>query len=358
MVPTFRITQNDSDITAGIAERLESLTVSDKIGWGTDSMTLALNDANGDLDIPRRGARLKLYLGYDGQPLALIGEYSVDRVSVDGPPDKVTIQCAGAALMDADGGESAWQTKKSRSWEPLELGIVVDAIAQEHKVASNVSNLARLTVLPHMDQDAESDMQFLQRICLDRDMILKVNVSTLAVMTRNEAPLDGLAVTPDDVATWTFDFGNRVRYNKVVTVYHSDRDAAQIECTAGTGAIEYRHPQIFVTEIDAQGAANGYLASYQRGGATFSFTMPGRTDIQADTVLTLDGFARASINGGGWRVENVEHKIDSGGYSITVSGTNRNALDAEPATDNGFEGLSEEGGEAITDNDGREPITT
>ncbi len=358
MVPAFRITQNDSDITTGIAERLESLTVSDQIGWGSDSMTLILNDAAGDLDIPRRGARLKLYLGYEGQPLALMGEYSVDRVSIEGPPDKVTIQCAGAALMDADGDEAAWQTKKSRSWDPLELGTVVDTIAGEHGVTAKISDAARLTVLPHMDQDAESDIQFLQRICLDRDMIIKVNVSTLAVMTRSEEPLDAVTITPSDVATWTFDFGNRLRYNKVVTVYHSDRAAAQIECTAGTGEVEYRHPQIFATEIDAQGAANGYLASFQRGGATFSFTLPGRTDIQADTVLTLDGFARASVNGGGWRVENVEHRIDNGGYGITISGTNRNALDAEPATDHGFEGLSESGGEGITDDDGREPITT
>lgn len=362
MTPEYRITQDGNDITALIAERLISLSVTDNISWGTDALNIVLADPDGDLDIPRKGARLTCYLGYEGEALALMGVFVVDKVSVAGPPDAVTIACAGAAFLDADSG-LAWQTKKSRSWQTQELGKLCGVIAADHDVELTISDVASLIVLPQIDQTDESDIHLLLRLGIDYNLVVKPAVGKLIIMQRTDSTTPGgtaisaTTILPTDVRSWSFDLGNRLRYDKVITTYHDVATGQPVEKTAGTGSVVYRSGNAFANELDAQAAANSILASYQRGGVTFSFEMPGRTDLFADGELTLDGF-RPSLNGAGYRIETAEHKIDNGGYSLTISGTNRLADGAEPEPDAGFEGISSDDGEGVTDEDGREPVTT
>jgi len=361
MTPQYRVEKDGLDITPLIAPRFMSMSVTDSIGWGSDALTLELADPDRNLEIPRRGVRLSIYLGYAETSLEWLGIFVVDKVAINGPPDSITISCCGAAFMDADQGK-AWQTRKSRSWETQIIDRMAATIAAEHGVDVDVSITAPEIVLPQVEQTDESDIHLLMRIASQYDLLVKPAVGKLIVMRRTDMSTPGgteiptITIIPQDIADWNFDLGNRLRYNKVIATYHDFSLGEPVECTAGAGDVAYRHPGAFSNALDAQAAAYAYLHASQRGGATFSFSLPGRGDIRADMILELSGF-RDGLDGDGWKIENVEHKIDRSGYSITISGTNRTVSgDEEQAFDS--EGISTSDGFGVTTEDGREEITT
>jgi phage protein D len=264
--------------------------------------------------------------------------------------------------MDADQG-SAWQTRESRSWNTMTIDKMVGIIARMHGVQAEVSIIGPEIVLPQVEQTDESDLHLLLRLAAQYNLLVKPAVGKLIVMRRTDTSTPGgtsiptITITPQDIADWDFDLGNRLRYNKVIATYHDLATGQPVECTAGTGDVQYRHPGAFSNALDAQAAADAYLHAFQRGGATFSFSLPGRGDLRADMMLSLAGF-RDGFDGDGWKIENAEHRLDRSGYSLTISGTNRTAAGAEAEQAAMDEGFSTDEGDGLTDDNAVEPITT
>ncbi|WP_104565474.1 hypothetical protein [Ralstonia mannitolilytica] len=65
IAPAFRITADDTDITAGILARFKWLRVCDESGLQSDLLEIGLadHDAAKPLKIPRTGAELRVWLG-------------------------------------------------------------------------------------------------------------------------------------------------------------------------------------------------------------------------------------------------------------------------------------------------------
>ncbi|MFM9587188.1 hypothetical protein, partial [Streptomyces caniscabiei] len=70
MRPQFRVFADDRDITSRIAERLIEMTITDEAGFQSDALTISVDDADGVLAVPRKGARLAVHLGYEETGLA------------------------------------------------------------------------------------------------------------------------------------------------------------------------------------------------------------------------------------------------------------------------------------------------
>ncbi|KGK95327.1 phage late control protein, partial [Pseudomonas syringae pv. tomato] len=80
MKPAFRIVADRTDITALINDRLLLLRTSDKPGMESDEFELRIDDRDGAVALPSRGADIEIYLGYEGQPLTRLGLYTVDDI--------------------------------------------------------------------------------------------------------------------------------------------------------------------------------------------------------------------------------------------------------------------------------------
>ena len=59
--PDFRLTVNAKDVTANLRDRLLSLTLTDNRGFEADQLDIELDDADGQLALPVRGAVVKLF---------------------------------------------------------------------------------------------------------------------------------------------------------------------------------------------------------------------------------------------------------------------------------------------------------
>ncbi|EDA2012845.1 phage late control D family protein, partial [Salmonella enterica subsp. enterica serovar Muenster] len=72
LTPDFMLTLESKDITGNISDRLINLSMTDNRGFEADQLDIELDDSDGLVALPIRGAVLSLYLGWKG--FALVGK--------------------------------------------------------------------------------------------------------------------------------------------------------------------------------------------------------------------------------------------------------------------------------------------
>ncbi len=65
LTPDFMLMLDSKDITGNISNRLMSLTMTDNRGFEADQLDIELDDADGLVELPLRGAVLTLYLAVE-----------------------------------------------------------------------------------------------------------------------------------------------------------------------------------------------------------------------------------------------------------------------------------------------------
>ncbi|KJI83168.1 hypothetical protein UO98_20915 [Enterobacter hormaechei] len=63
------LTLDGDDITQNFSDRLISLTMTDNRGFEADQLDIELDDTDGLVELPPRGAKLTLWLGWQGSAL-------------------------------------------------------------------------------------------------------------------------------------------------------------------------------------------------------------------------------------------------------------------------------------------------
>ncbi|HBS6848764.1 TPA: phage late control D family protein, partial [Klebsiella pneumoniae] len=94
--PAFRIVIEGKDATQTLDKRLLGMTLTDNRGFEADQLDLELDDADGLVIMPRRGAVISLALGWKGEPLYSKGKFTVDEIEHSGSPDRLTIRARSA----------------------------------------------------------------------------------------------------------------------------------------------------------------------------------------------------------------------------------------------------------------------
>ncbi|MFM4810630.1 phage late control D family protein, partial [Aeromonas hydrophila] len=97
-VPAYQVLVDGKDISAAIRPRLMSMTITDNRGFTADTIEITLDDSDGKLDMPRRGATLHALIGWQGSALVDKGTYKIDEVEHGGAPDVLTIRGKSADL--------------------------------------------------------------------------------------------------------------------------------------------------------------------------------------------------------------------------------------------------------------------
>lgn len=156
-MPDFDILAEGKTLS-GVAERLMSLSLTDNRGFDADQLTITLDDADGQLQLPPRGARLTVLIGWKGEPLTEKGTYIVDEIAHEGPPDRLTVSARSADFRDE------FNVKREVSWHDVTVERVVSAIAHRYGLKPQISEMLMDIEIDHADQTEESDMSFLTRM--------------------------------------------------------------------------------------------------------------------------------------------------------------------------------------------------
>ncbi|ACO74159.1 Late control D family protein [Laribacter hongkongensis HLHK9] len=128
-------------------------------------LDLSLDDSGGLLDIPNRGARLRVAIGWKGQPLVDKGVYTVDEVEHSGSPDTLSIHARSADMR------TGLTQQRERSYHNQIVRQIITALAGAHKLKPVIGATLADEVVPHLDQTSESDANLLTRLADQFDAI-------------------------------------------------------------------------------------------------------------------------------------------------------------------------------------------
>ena len=198
-IPAFKVSIEDKDLTAIVSPRLINLTLTLCRGDESDQLDISLDDSDGKLALPPRGAQIALALGWQASGLVDMGKFTVDEVEHSGAPDTITLRARSANLIDT------FKQQQEHSFHKTTLGAVIEAIAFRNELASGVSARLRDTAIEHIDQTHESDAAFLRRLGKKYDAVATVKNRKLLFVPINDSRTASGKALPIIAITRTLD---------------------------------------------------------------------------------------------------------------------------------------------------------
>lgn len=353
--PDFRLTVNSKDVTANLRDRLLSLTLTDNRGFEADQLDIELDDADGQLALPVRGAVVKLFLGWQGQPLTGKGEFTVDEVEHHGAPDTLTIRARSADFR------GTLNARREVSYHDTTLGAVVKQIAERNKLTPAIATDFTDIAVRHIDQTQETDAKFLTRLASLHGAVAAIKAGRLlfirpgAGVTVSGKPIPQLTLMRQDGDRHSFSIADRGAYTGVTASWLHTRDpkpkkvklqrkpkekhlralehpaakkkkttakkepeAREGEYLAGSEDNVFALTTVYATKAAAMRAAKAKWEKLQRGVAEFSLTLAmGRADLFPETPVRVSGF-KSVIDAQPWLISKVTHNLSGNGYTTTL----------------------------------------
>lgn len=319
MTPAFAVKVDGVDITRGVEVGLVSITTTDEVGFKSDSVSIEIADPLKEIALPRKGARIEVFLGWKHTGTTHVGTYTVDKVGRSGRPSVIKISGNGADL----GAKSTLKAHKSRSFDKIKIGALVGLIAKEHDLKPAVGPDFADVVIDHLDQVDETDMNLLTRIAADRGAIFKPADGYLVFTKRGEGKtvtgkaLAEVSITEEDCSDWSVEMADRAAYQSVVAYWQDGDNAQRREVKEGDGAPCFTIRKPFPNEAAARAAAKAKKENLDRGTGEAHLTVSvGNPAIFAETPLSLGGFDPALD--GRWMATKVTQNLSSSGYTTQV----------------------------------------
>ncbi|HCQ8457532.1 TPA: phage late control D family protein [Klebsiella pneumoniae] len=338
-VPAFSILMGGKALTQ-LDPRIISLELTDNRGFEADELTIAIDDSDGLIELPPRGAELSVSLGWQGEPLVYKGVYTVDEVAHSGPPDRLEITARSADFRDE------FNVKREVSWHDVTVERIVSAIARRYRLTPVISEQLMSAEIDHADQTQESDMSFLTRMAELLGAIATIkNGSLLFILpgggvSANDKALPQFAITRSSGDRHSFRIADRDAYTgvqaywldlefgkkKKVTVKERKKktenkprsSAREGDYIAGEDGNVFVLRTTFNNETAAQRAAAAKWQQLKRGAAEFTMTLAcGRADLYPEMHGTVSGF-KTDINNQDWIIAKATHTIDEGGFKTQL----------------------------------------
>jgi len=315
--PLYKILADNNDITAALKDRLLSLSITDEAGIQSDALTLKLDDRDGVIELPRKGAQLSVYIGYKETGLVKKGLFTVDEIEISGTPDTLTITAKAANMRDS------LKSQKTRSWNNLSLNDIITTIAKDNQLTPKINPDLGKLIIPHLDQTAESDLHFITRIATLYGAVSKPVEDYLIFVPRGETKtatgkqLLDITINKTDVSNYRATLADRGKYQSVIAHWQATKTGIKTAVTIGKGTPAFTLRQNYPDSDTAKHAATAKLKTLNQGTDTISLTLnQGNPLLFAEASINLTGF-RTGINGA-WVSTRVSHQLNNSGYKTTM----------------------------------------
>ena len=344
----LQVTYNSKDISEALAQYLISASYTDNLSGQVDDMSLTLEDKAGLWQsdwMPVKGATLDITLCtynwqglYDGEFDTTLGTFEVDEIEMTSAPDVVNIKAVAISVGD---DSTLRSTLRSKTWENISVRKVANDIAWENgmKLFWDCDDNPDIDKL---EQNDESHLSVLQKVCDDAGFALKITTDTIIVFDEAKyeqaepvieiyhpgtntiadvAEADGTP-TPDRIFHSTgYSFKTKIRdvYKKCHIKYTNDQDKSVIESTftdpnKSNGATLEIHQQV-TSQAEADRLAKKKLREKNRDECTGSYSLDGCQFLCAGETIEMIGFG---VFSGRYIVTQAKHDISGSGYVTSI----------------------------------------
>jgi len=330
--PEFSVTAEGRDITRALQQNLISITLTDNGGATAKADELQIDLLSPTLPLPKKGARLRVALGFNGN-LVDKGWFVVCGRSSSGPPRKLTIY-ATAAPLNSEKQPGNVQSHKTRSWDDVTLGDIVKTVASDNGLTPKVADKLAAIQVKHVDQVAESDANLLTRLARTHNAVSKPSggywlfLNHDASATASGKSLTEITVTPEQCSRWTYSDGDRgaatgngaAKKGKVRVQYFDEQSGETKHKEVELEGPDLQHPYTQPDEDQATSAAKSKSAAANRNERRMTLSGPCRPahlPMTAEARVITAGFGE--VEDQSWLVESLVYSLSSSGLSYQFS---------------------------------------
>lgn len=344
MLPIFQILADSYDISSKLIDRLLSIQTVDRAGPALNTLTVTLDDRDGMINFPKKGAILKVAIGWEDGELETMGEYIIDEVEISGPPHTLVVRGKPADM--------AGDTKSMRrhSWENVTVSQIVKDVALRNVWRASCPIE---TKVERIDQLDESDYNFLKRLGRMYGAVATVRGGELCLLPRGACinaaggKMPNVIIVPRMLTKYRINFPNRYSVSEVVT-QELDKNTGSIlkwkarppiGAKASADAVHVERT-VYPDAETAKSAAQAKLNELNSLTANGHLEMNGRTGLAAEKMVELFKF-KSGIDGT-YLVESVTQNFTMNSWTTTVEISSGNESKAnkgevQPVTKMSFE---------------------
>lgn len=321
------IVYEKTNITENLRPHLKSWSYTDNLSGQSDDLQITLEDRDhlwmSDW-YPEHGAKLTATMkrvNWTGEQKIIefpIGVFEIDEIENKYPPSEVTIKALSVFQSTALKGED-----KNRAWEKTKLSVIANDIASD----AGMELYYEVTNDPEYDrqeQTEEQDLPFLQKLCNDAGLALKV--SDLKIVIFDEAQYEQAdSIFTIDLKTWpikTWHGRGTINdtYSSVRITYRSPKGRIKMDYTYTPPSPPSTRRVLvirerFESESEAQRKAKKALR--EKNSKAWSITMNILEDvpISASQNVTIKNFG---VYDGKWIVTQATHGQSNGGDEVNL----------------------------------------
>lgn len=341
------VTYNGKDISESLAQYVLSFSYTDNLTGQVDDISITLEDRAElwEADwMPERGATLDITICtynwsdlYSEEQDLQLGKFEIDELEVSSAPNVVTIKAVAISISD---DSTLRSTLRSHTWENISVQKAANDIAWQNGMklqwyCDDNPNIDKL------EQNDESDLDVLQKICDDAGFALKVTTDTIIIFDVEKFEKEDVyaeyyhpgttilnivenqskPVQTDALLNYSFKAKIRDVYKKCHVKYAKDKDKSVIESTfiapdkkEKEGATLEVHQQVS-SQAEADRLAKKKLREKNCEEFTGSFASDGNMGLCAGETIEMIGFGNFS---GKYIITQTKHDISSSGFTSSV----------------------------------------
>lgn len=341
------VTYNGKDISESLAQYVLSFSYTDNLTGKVDDISITLEDRAElwEADwMPERGATLDITICtynwsdlYSEEQDLQLGKFEIDELEVSSAPNVVTIKAVAISISD---DSTLRSTLRSHTWENISVQKAANDIAWQNGMklqwyCDDNPNIDKL------EQNDESDLDVLQKICDDAGFALKVTTDTIIIFDVEKFEKEDVyaeyyhpgttilnivenqskPVQTDALLNYSFKAKIRDVYKKCHVKYAKDKDKSVIESTfvasdkkEKEGATLEVHQQVS-SQAEADRLAKKKLREKNCEEFTGSFSSDGNMGLCAGETIEMLGFGNFS---GKYIITQTKHDISSSGFTSSV----------------------------------------
>lgn len=341
------VTYNGKDISESLAQYVLSFSYTDNLTGQVDDISITLEDRAElwEADwMPERGATLDITICtynwsdlYSEEQDLQLGKFEIDELEVSSAPNVVTIKAVAISISD---DSTLRSTLRSHTWENISVQKAANDIAWQNGMklqwyCDDNPNIDKL------EQNDESDLDVLQKICDDAGFALKVTTDTIIIFDVEKFEKEDVyaeyyhpgttilnivenqskPVQTDALLNYSFKAKIRDVYKKCHVKYAKDKDKSVIESTfvapdkkEKEGATLEVHQQVS-SQAEADRLAKKKLREKNCEEFTGSFSSDGNMGLCAGETIEMLGFGNFS---GKYIITQAKHDISSSGFTSSV----------------------------------------
>lgn len=342
-------TNEDKDISEYLAADLLAFTYDDKETNEADELTITLKDPTGKWAgswTPKGGERITASILngniYKQHKELYCGRFYVDTLTASGSPRIFEIKAVSVPL-----NTPIRKKIKSKAWEKTNLKAIATAIASDNKIKL-LYDANENPAFDRQDQQRESDLRFIGRLCEEAGLSLKVTNGQLVIFDQSyyesKKPVKTLTLGKSDILTWTFEQAQSETYKSVKVTYRNPKakkkDSAGGYKIDSHGRLEKKSKNPAVMEYvytdpdadengqeyalkkratsinDAKRLAKAKLRQLNLRAVTGEITVIGDVSLVAGVVIAIKGFGSFD---GNFYIETASHQVGTGGYTTALS---------------------------------------